>query len=253
MKALIQRARNVDLNSRRAYTHLKGNLLNVLVIEDERKLAEAVAEGLGGEGFTVTLAMSGEEALERLRDHNFDLLLLDVMLPKRSGLEVLADLRHAGLRVPVLMITSRDAIEDRVRGLDAGADDYLVKPFAFAELVARVRALLRRNMPVAASVLHIADLTLEVKSRTAMRGEVRLDLTHREFDILEYLMLNRDSVVSREMLARNVWKQTVRYSPLNNVINVQMARLRNKVDDNRERKLLHTVRGVGFVIREEEA
>ena len=231
----------------------KGSPLNVLVIEDERKLAEAVAEGLTGEGFTVTLAMSGEEALDCLRDHDFDLLLLDVMLPKRSGLEVLADLREAGLRVPVLMITSRDAIEDRVRGLDTGADDYLVKPFAFAELVARVRALLRRNMPAMATVLHLSDLTLEMKSRIAVRAGVRLDLTNREFDILEYLMLNRDSVVSREMLARDVWKQTIRYAPLNNVINVQMARLRNKVDDDREKKLLHTVRGVGFVIREEEA
>ena len=226
--------------------------LNILLVEDERKLAEAVAEGLQGEGYAVTLAPSGEDALSSVRRIHFDLVLLDVMLPSRSGLEVLGDMRRTGLNVPVLILTSRDSIEDRVLGLDAGADDYLVKPFAFAELLARIRALMRRNLPAAPSSLRIADLTLELDGSTATRGGRRLELTAREFDLLEYLLLNCGAVVSREMLAREVWKQVLRYTPLDNVIDVQITRLRRKLDGDFPRKLLHTVRGVGFVLREDE-
>jgi DNA-binding response OmpR family regulator len=225
--------------------------LNILLVEDERKLAEAVAEGLHGEGYAVTLSPSGEHALSSTRHQHFDLILLDVMLPERSGLEVLVDMRRAGLKVPVLILTSRDSIEDRVLGLDAGADDYLVKPFAFPELLARVRALMRRNLPVPVSSLQIADLVLELDGRTAARAGKKLELTAREFDLLEYLLLHRGSVVSREMLAREVWKQVMRYTPLDNVIDVQITRLRRKLDSEFQKRLLHTVRGVGFVLRED--
>ncbi len=233
-------------------SRLREKCLDILLIEDERKLAEAVAEGLHGEGYAVTLAPSGEDALVSLRVRSFNLILLDIMLPGRSGLEVLAEMRRGGLKSPVLILTSRDSIEDRVLGLDAGADDYLVKPFAFAELLARVRALMRRNLPVASSSLQIADLTLELEGRTASRGGKKLELTAREFDLLEYLLVNRGSVVSREMLAREVWKQFMRYTPLDNVIDVQITRLRRKLDGEFQKKLLHTVRGVGFVLREDE-
>lgn len=226
--------------------------LNILLVEDERKLAEAVAQGLQGEGYSVTHSPSAEDGLAALRQQPFDLVLLDVMLPARTGLEMLMDIRRAGLRAPVLLLTSRDSIEDRVHGLDAGADDYLVKPFAFPELLARIRALVRRKLPALSSSLHLADLSLELDGRTAMRAGKKLELTAREFDLLEYLLVNRGSVVSREMLAREVWKQVMRYTPLDNVIDVQITRLRRKLDGDVERKLLHTVRGVGFVLREDE-
>jgi len=226
--------------------------LNILLVEDERKLAEAIAEGLQEEGYAVIPSPSGEHALSSMRHHHFDLVLLDVMLPARSGFEILGDMRRAGLKTPVLILTSRDSIEDRVHGLDAGADDYLVKPFAFPELLARVRALMRRNLPAASSSLQIADLSLEMEGRTAMRAGKKLELTAREFDLLEYLLVNRGTVVSREMLAREVWKQVMRYTPLDNVIDVQITRLRRKLDGEFQKKLLHTVRGVGFVLRENE-
>ena len=226
--------------------------LHILLVEDERKLAAAVAEGLHGEGYVVTPSSSGEDALRFLRQRRYDMVLLDIMLPGRGGLEVLAEIRASGLKMPVLMLTSKDSIEDRVQGLDAGADDYLVKPFAFAELLARVRALSRRNLPPAAATLEMADLSLELEGRTATRGGKRLELNARELDLLEYLLLNRGSVVTRDMLAREVWKQVMRYTPLDNVIDVQIARLRRKLDADSPTKLLHTVRGVGFVLREEQ-
>jgi DNA-binding response OmpR family regulator len=226
--------------------------MQILVVEDERKLASAIAEGLEGDGYEITIAHTGERAFQCLRNGQFDLVLLDVMLPEWNGFETLRNMRRSGFRVPVLMLTSRDSIEDRVLGLDAGADDYLVKPFAFPELLARVRALIRRGQPGTASCLQLADLKMDLAGRTVARGNGEIDLTSREFDLLEYLLVNRGSVVSREMLARNVWKQMARYNSLDNVIDVQIARVRRKLDDPFERKLLHTVRGVGFVLREEE-
>ena len=224
--------------------------MNLLLVEDERKLADAIAEGLRGEGYAVEFSSSGEDAVATICSRQFDLILLDVMLPQKSGLEVLRDIRKKGITTRVLILTSRDAIEDRVLGLDAGADDYLVKPFAFAELLARVRALSRRSSPDrVSSSIEMLDLKLDLDGRSATRAGKLLELTAREFDILEYLLLNRNAVVSREMLARDVWKQPSRYTPLDNVIDVQMTRLRRKVDGDRPRKLLHTVRGVGFVIR----
>jgi DNA-binding response OmpR family regulator len=195
--------------------------------------------------------LSGEEALRWLERTTPDLVLLDVMLSKRNGLSVLREFRRDGFHTPVLLLTALDSVEDRVLGLDAGADDYLVKPFAFPELLARVRALLRRTATTPQSNLDLADLHMSLTGRTATRSGLPLELTGREFDLLEYLMVNRGRVVSREMLTRDVWKETMRYTSLDNVIDVQIARLRRKIDDPFDIKLLHTVRGVGFVLREE--
>ena len=228
-------------------------LVNVLIVEDEPKLAAAIQQGLEAEQFAVTLAHTGEDGFYLARTQPFDVIVLDVMLPGRDGLEILRALRRQDVSTPVLLLTAKDAIEDRVKGLDAGGDDYLIKPFAFPELVARLRALLRRGKGEAHARLTLGDLQMDVVRRTVTRHTQPIDLTAREFDLLEYLLRNGGRVVSREMLARDVWKATVRYTPLDNVIDVHVARLRKKLDDPFDRKLLHTVRGVGFVLRDEDA
>jgi two-component system copper resistance phosphate regulon response regulator CusR len=224
--------------------------VRILVVEDEHKLANALREGLEADHYSVTVAHTGEEGFYLAHVEPFDLVILDVMLPGRDGFEILAALRQRGSKMPVLLLTARDAIEDRVHGLDSGADDYLVKPFAFPELLARIRALSRRGVPEQATRLRIGALEMDVVRRSATRSGEALDLTAREFELLEYLLIHKERVVSREMLARDVWRQS-RHTPLDNVIDVHVARLRRKVDDRFEKKLLHTVRGVGFVIREE--
>jgi two-component system, OmpR family, copper resistance phosphate regulon response regulator CusR len=225
----------------------------ILIIEDEKKLATAVQEGLVADGLSAEIAHSGEDGFYLIHSQHFDLLILDIMLPGREGLEILREIRREGVSTPVLVLTSKDAVEDRVNGLNAGADDYLVKPFALAELQARVRALLRRGKVEASPCLRLADLQIDVASRCVSRAGLAIALTTREFSLLEYLFTNKCRVVSREMLARDVWKETSRYTPLDNVIDVQVARLRRKIDDNFEKKLLHTVRGVGFILREADA
>ena len=226
--------------------------MRVLVVEDEQKVANAVREGLEGEGFHVVLETTGEGAFFRVTTETFDVVLLDLGLPGRSGLEILSALRQRGLKTPVLVLTARDTVQDRVIGLDAGADDYLVKPFAFAELVARIRALVRRGRSTDAPKLIVGDLTMDLVTRKVARGARSVELTVREFELLEYLLRLQAQVVSREALARDVWKETSRSTPLDNVIDVHIARLRRKVDTETDVKLIHTVRGVGFMLSETE-
>lgn len=226
--------------------------VRILVVEDEPKLANAIREGLEDDKYDVAVANSGEEGFYLLHSGGFDLLLLDIMLPGRNGFEVVRQVRRSGLAVPVLMLTARDSVDDRVQGLDAGADDYLVKPFAFPELLARVRALLRRGTPERPANQSIGGLHLDSAQRSVSRSGVSIELTSREFEVLEYLFRNQGTVVSREMLARDVWKETERATPIDNVIDVHVARLRRKIDDGFDSKLLHTVRGVGFILRERE-
>lgn len=235
---------------RRAVHPYKGSV-QILVVEDEQKMARALREGLEADSYMVRVAHTGEEGFYLVQAQTFDLVILDVMLPGHDGFEILSTLRRRGIKTPVLLLTSRDAVEDRVRGLDAGADDYLVKPFAFPELLARVRVLLRRGKPDSAERFQLADLEIDPARRSVKRRGQPLDLTAREFELLQYLFVNKGRVVSREMLARDVWQETTRQTPLDNVIDVQMARLRRKVDGQFDPKLLHTVRGVGFVLQEE--
>jgi two-component system, OmpR family, copper resistance phosphate regulon response regulator CusR len=226
--------------------------VRILVIEDEQKLGKALQDGLQAEDYGVALAYTGEEGFYLIETEPFDLVILDVMIPGRSGFEILTTMRRHGFKTPVLMLTARDAIEDRVRGLDAGADDYLIKPFAFPELLARIRVLSRRGISEISPRLQVGNLEVDIIGRSVTRGGQVLDLTAREFELLEYLVRHRGHVVSREMLTRDVWKEAGRHTPLDNVIDVQVARLRRKVDDQFDLKLVHTVRGVGFVVREEQ-
>ncbi len=225
--------------------------MRILVVEDERKLAQALKEGLEADDYRVALAPTGEEAFYLVETESFDLVVLDVTLPGRSGIGILKAMRQHGFKTPVLMLTARDTVQDRVLGLDSGADDYLVKPFAFPELLARIRALSRRGASTPGSRLRIADLEMDVVGRLAIRGGQTLDLTPREFDLLEYLVRNQGHVVSREMITRDVWREVARHTPLDNVIDVHVARLRGKVDERFDTKLVQTVRGVGFIVREE--
>jgi two-component system, OmpR family, copper resistance phosphate regulon response regulator CusR len=226
--------------------------VRILVVEDERKLADVLASALGAEHYNVVVAPTGEDGFFRANAEAFDLVLLDLMLPGRNGLEILDTLRKRQVSTPVLILTARDGIDDRVRGLDLGADDYLVKPFALPELLARIRAILRRGRPQDTLRLKAADLELDVAARRVTRGARTLDLTVREFELLEYLLRHDGHVVSRDMLAHDVWKEPRRATPIDNVIDVQMARLRRKVDLEGTRRLIHTVRGVGFVLRDGE-
>ena len=225
--------------------------MQILVIEDDDKLASSLQGGLQEEGYSVSLAKTGEEGFYVVSGNLFDLVVLDIMLPGRSGLEILSTMRQLQIHTPVLVLTAKDAVGDRVQGLNAGADDYLIKPFAFPELLARIRALIRRGKAEEPTSLKCADLELNVQTHAVRRADVPIALTAREFEILEYILRHQGRVVSREMLARDVWKEPGRHTPLDNVIDVHIARLRRKVDDSFTNKLLHTIRGVGFVLRED--
>jgi len=226
--------------------------MRILVVEDEQKVADALREGLEDERYDVVVERTGEAAFFRVNTETFDVVLLDLTLPGRDGLEILRALRQRRMETPVLVLTARDSLEDRVTGLDAGADDYLVKPFAFAELLARIRALVRRGRVADAPRLAVGDLEMDLVTRKVLRAAKPVDLTVREFELLEFLMRYQSQVVSRETLARDVWKETARTTPLDNVIDVHIARLRRKVDLEHTVKLIHTVRGVGFMLREGE-
>lgn len=224
--------------------------MRILIIEDEKKVAKALREGLEAEHYEVSVAANGEEGFFLASQGSFDLVLLDLMLPRRNGIDVLATLRKRSIQTPVFVLTAKDAVEDRVLGLDRGADDYLIKPFAFPELLARIRALLRRGRMDQILKLQCEDLKMDLVTRKVSRGAQPLDLTAKEFDILEHLLRHWGRVVTREMLARGAWHVTARATPLDNVIDVTIARLRRKIDDPFEKKLLHTVRGMGFVLGE---
>ena len=221
--------------------------MRILVVEDDRKVASFIRKGLEEEGHTVDVAPDGEDALERALEAAPDLVVLDVMLPRRDGFSVLRALRADGVKAPVLMLTARDAVSDRVAGLDSGADDYLTKPFAFEELLARVRALLRRGGERASTVLRVGDLTLNPATREVRRGTRRVSLTAREYTLLEYFMRSASRVLSRSMLAQHVWG--LDFDPESNVVDVYVGYLRRRIQAEGEPKLLHTVRGAGYVLR----
>ena len=226
--------------------------MRILVVEDELKVANALREGLQGERYDVVVERTGESAFFRVTTEQFDAILLDLTLPGRDGLEILKTMRDRGIKTPVLVLTARDTLQDRVLGLDTGADDYMIKPFAFAELVARIRALVRRGRAAEMPRLAVADLEVDLITRKVVRGGNLVELTAREFELLDYLLRHQGQVVSRESLARDVWKETARTTPLDNVIDVHIARLRRKIDADQGPKLIHTVRGVGFMLHEGE-
>jgi two-component system copper resistance phosphate regulon response regulator CusR len=224
--------------------------MKILIIEDDPKTACAIQEGLMAEGYQVAVAPTGDEGLRRLQNETSDIIILDWMLPGHDGIAILRWLRERGTKPPVLLLTARDAVEDRVIGLDSGADDYLVKPFAFAELLARLRALLRRSGADESMKKQIGDLSMDLRTRQIFRGLEEITLTPREFDLLAHLMRHEGQVVTRPMLAREVWRETNRSTPLDNVIDVHVARLRKKVDEGHPLRLIHTIRGVGFLCSE---
>ena len=225
---------------------------HLLVVEDEKKVAGALREGLEGEGYSVVVEGTGEGAFSRLvaQYDTFDAVLLDLTLPGRDGLEVLSDLRRRGIETPVIVLTARDSLGDRVVGLDAGADDYLIKPFAFAELLARLRAVGRRGRATGVGRLSLDTLELDRTTRQVTRAGQPIELTAKEFDLLHYLAAHPRQVVSRDTLAREVWRETARSTTLGNVIDVHISRLRRKIDLEGQARLIQTARGVGFVLRE---
>lgn len=223
--------------------------MRILVVEDEPKLNELITARLRREHYSVDSCLRGDEAMDYLACAQYDLLILDIMLPGISGLDILRGLRAKGDKTPVLLLTALDSIPDRVSGLDSGADDYLVKPFAFDELLARIRVLLRRSVGSVSNVYTLADLTVDCDARTVKRGEISISLSAKEFSILEYLIRNSGTVLSRERISNHIWNYD--YEGGSNIVDVYIRYLRKKIDDGFETKLIHTVRGVGYVLREE--
>lgn len=222
--------------------------MRILVVEDEKKTVAYVRKGLTENGVEVEAAVNGEDGLNLARTGSFDLILLDVMLPERDGWSVLTELRRSGKQTPVLFLTAVDAIDQRVRGLELGADDYLVKPFAFSELLARIRSIVRRTSQGPQQALRIGDLELDLVNRRASRAGKRLELTPKEFALLALLARRQGEVLSREVLAEQVWE--MKFAGDTNVVDVHVRRLRSKADDPFPQKLIHTVRGVGYVLKE---
>lgn len=223
--------------------------MRILVIEDEAKVGSFIRRALEEESYAVDLCADGSSGLELARDNNYDLIILNVMLPGMSGLQILEILRKEKLKTPVLIVTARAQVDQRVRGLDAGADDYLTKPFAIEELLARARALLRRASGEGTGVLQIEDLMLNPATREVTRGGQRIELTSKEYALLEYFMRNTGRVLTRPMIAEHVWN--LDFDTFTNVIDVYVNYLRNKIDRGHERKLIHTIRGSGYVLKGE--
>ncbi len=228
----------------------KTTLGSILVIEDEKKIAALIRKGLEEEGYAVEDAADGEKGEQLAKERSFDLVLLDIMLPKKDGIQVLAALRDGGIDTPVLMLTAKGTVEDRVKGLDTGADDYLVKPFAITELLARVRSLLRRKKGAerSATTLAIADLTLDLVARKVFRGGKAIDLTSKEFALLELFLRNKNKTLSRSTITEHIWNYN--FDTGTNIIDVYINHLRAKIDGGFDRKLLQTIRGVGYVLKE---
>ena len=223
--------------------------MRILLVEDEDRVAAVIARGLREESYAVDVARDGEEALYLAAVNDYDVMVLDVLLPIKDGYAVCRELRALGQRQPILMLTARDAVDDRVAGLDAGADDYLVKPFDFKELLARLRALLRRSVDLRPAVARVADLTVDTGSHVVHRGGCAVSLTAKEYALLEYLVLNAGRVIGREQIAQHVWDEA--FDPLSNVIDVYIKRLRAKLDQGREPRLIHTRRGEGYCLTAE--
>ena len=225
--------------------------MRILVVEDEKKVASFLRRGLEAEHHEVDVAHDGDAGLARALATEYDLLILDVMLPRRDGLEVVRELRKQGLRMPILVLTARATLPDKVTGLDVGADDYLTKPFEFAEFLARVRALLRRGAPATPPTLAVSNLTLDPVTRKVVRGGRPIELTPREYALLEFFMRHPGRVLSRALIAEHVWG--VHFDSFTNVIDVYVNYLRRKIDAELEPKLLHTVRGVGYVLKDADS
>jgi heavy metal response regulator len=223
--------------------------MRILVVEDEKKVASFIKRGLEEESFSVDMAFDGEEGLAMAESTPYDLILMDLMLPKMDGLAVIKELRSKGNKAPVLCLTAKDTVEDIVSGLDSGSDDYLTKPFAFAELVARVRALLRRGVQDRGAEIRYADLRLDPVAHKVWRSNKEIELTAKEYALLEYFMRNPNQILTRTMIAEHVWDYT--FDSFTNIIDVYVNYLRKKVDRDYDKKLIHTVRGIGYVMKEE--
>lgn len=222
--------------------------MRILIADDEKELNAVIAKRLVMEGFTVDCCYNGEEALDYLRFAEYDAVILDIMMPKLSGLEVLARIRMQKSTLPVLLLTAKDGVNDRVAGLNAGADDYLVKPFSLDELIARLRAITRRKSGVVTNVLTVSNLTMNLNNHTVTRGDRSITLSSKEFSILELLVKNKGNVLTREKIEEHIWNYD--YEGGSNVIDVYISYLRKKIDGNEDTKLIHTIRGVGYIIKE---
>lgn len=222
--------------------------MRLLLVEDDERVARFVARGLREHAFAVDIVTDGETALEQAAVNTYDVVILDIMIPKLDGLQVCRELRESGARTPVLMLTARDAVDDRIAGLDTGADDYLTKPFAFGELLARIRALLRRGPEMRPSTIEVGDLWIDTRGQCARRAGRSLDLTTKEYALLEFLALNAGRVVGRAEIAEHVWDES--YDPFTNLIEVYINRLRRKVDGDPAVPLIHTRRGAGYILME---
>jgi len=223
--------------------------MRILVVEDEKKVEGFIKKGLEEESYAVDVAYDGIEGEYLASTNDYDVIILDIMLPKKNGIDVVRNLRSKDIKTPVLLLTARDAVDDKVKGLDSGADDYLSKPFAFEELLARVRALMRRK-GYGITELKFADLVLDQATRKAKRGDILIDLTSKEYGLLEYFLRNPNKVLTRTMIAEHVWDYS--FDSDTNIIDVYVNHLRNKIDKEPFKKLIHTVRGIGYIVKEGE-
>jgi heavy metal response regulator len=222
--------------------------MRILIVEDDKKIAGFIKKGLSEEHYAVDVAYDGEVGAYRAQANNYDLIILDIMLPKKDGIDVCRELRNKNIITPIIMLTAKDTIEDKIEGLDEGADDYLTKPFSFEELLARVRALLRRTQKYKTKTLKVADLELDPVIRKVTRAGKDITLTGKEYALLEYLMRNKERVLTETMITEHVWDMN--FDPLTNVVNVYIHHLRQKIDKDFDKKLIHTIRGAGYVMKE---